>query len=185
VWPYLVPPLASSPVLSAYGQTSSALPPSRADATMMLLLCLAMRECTLALPPHRAELSPPSLSPCVGPCCPHAMRGYKRGPSHSFFTCPTAASLWYAITAAPPLFFAAPSVPSYLTPPLSPYAGLGAPQGPRAAPRPAQVTSSSPVSPSVGAVPVSFCFLIARPPSYELVLLAMLDRFAVHLGCSW
>jgi hypothetical protein len=28
----------------------------------------------------RAEPSPPSLPPCAGPRCPHAMRGYKRRP---------------------------------------------------------------------------------------------------------
>jgi hypothetical protein len=62
--------------------------------------------------------------------------------------------------------------------------GPGAPQGPRAAPRPAQVTSSSPISPSAGATLVSFRFLIARPPSYELVLLAMSGEFTMCLGCS-
>jgi hypothetical protein len=33
---------------------------------------------------HCAEPSPPSLPPCAGPRCPHAMRSYKRGPSRSF-----------------------------------------------------------------------------------------------------
>jgi hypothetical protein len=35
-----------------------------------------------------------------------------------------------------------------------------------------------------GAAPVSFRLFVARPPSYELVLLAMSSGFAVHLGCS-
>jgi hypothetical protein len=38
--------------------------------------------------------------------------------------------------------------------------------------------------PSVGAAPVSFRFLVARPPSYELLLLSMLGRSVVRLGCS-
>jgi hypothetical protein len=79
---------------------------------------------------------------------------------------------------------ATPSVPSRLTRLPSSCAGPGAPQGPEAALRPAQVTSSSPVSSRVGAALVSFRITVSRPPSYELVLLAMSGGFAVHLGCS-
>jgi hypothetical protein len=39
---------------------------------------------------HRAEPSPPSLSPCTGPRCPHTMRGYKRDLPRAFCLC-----LWF------------------------------------------------------------------------------------------
>jgi hypothetical protein len=37
---------------------------------------------------RRIEPSPPSLSPCTGPRCPHAMRGYKRDLPCAFYPRP-------------------------------------------------------------------------------------------------
>jgi hypothetical protein len=70
----MLPFLSSSPVLMAYGQTPSASPPRKAAATMLLPLRLAAHACT---PRHSAALSRHlSLSLlCVGPHCPHPMRG--------------------------------------------------------------------------------------------------------------
>jgi hypothetical protein len=72
--------LTSSP--TAYGQMPSTLPPRKAAATATSLLRLAARARSLC---RRAEPSPPSLSPCSGPRCPHAMHGYKRDLPHAFY----------------------------------------------------------------------------------------------------
>jgi hypothetical protein len=104
----------------------------------------APRECTLDLPPR--EPSPPSLSPCACPCWLYAIHSYKRDLPRAFCMCPhrclplvrrhhrTTSVFCRSIGAKPP------------HPPLSPCAGPGALQGPRAAPRLAHVTSSPPLS---------------------------------------
>jgi hypothetical protein len=69
--------LTSSP--TAYGQTPSASPPCKAAATATSLLPARAR-----LLYRRAEPSLPSLSPCSGPHCPHAMRDYKRDLPRAF-----------------------------------------------------------------------------------------------------
>jgi hypothetical protein len=95
---------------------------------------------------HRAEPSPPFLPPRAGPRCFYAMRGYKRRPPLHVIR---NRAVSVSGKPSPPhrlCFSAAPLVPSRLTPPLSPCADPGALQGPRAAPRPAQVTPSPPLS---------------------------------------
>jgi hypothetical protein len=82
------PPVHLTSSSTVYGQTPSASPPRKAAATATSLLCLAAHACTAAEP------SPPSLPPCTGLHCPHAIRSYKRRPSHSFVRAPTAASHW-------------------------------------------------------------------------------------------
>jgi hypothetical protein len=62
--------LASSPVLTAYGQTPSASPPPKAAATATSLLRLAAHACTpVTLPPRRAitSLSPSIHRPALPP----------------------------------------------------------------------------------------------------------------------
>jgi hypothetical protein len=132
------------------------------------------RVSTPALPPHRAvtSLSPSSRRPRYF----YAIHGYKRRPPlHLVHNCAMSASG----KPSPPhhlcFFPSAPSVPSRITPPLSLCVGPGAPQVPGVASSPVQVTPS---------LPVSFRLLVARPPSYELVLLAMSGGFTMRLGCS-
>jgi hypothetical protein len=135
-----------------------------------------VRACLLC---RRAELSPPSLPPCAGPRCFYAMHCYKRRlPPHLIRNCVVSVSG----KSSPPhrlCFSVAPSVPSRHTPPLSPCAGPEAPQGPRAAPRPAQVTPSPLLSSGAVDRAGELPLLITCPPSYELVLLTMSGRWLV------
>jgi hypothetical protein len=135
----------------------SSSPPRQAAAVAALLLRLAASASTPAL--HHAKLSllparvcrrtepsPASLPPHAGPCCFYAIHGYKsRPPLHLVHNC----AVFTSGKPSPPhrLYFStAPSVPSRLTPPLSPCAGPGAPQGPGAASSLVQVTPSPPLS---------------------------------------
>jgi hypothetical protein len=80
----IFPLVQLTPSPTAYRQTPSTSPPRKAAATATSLLCLAVRVSMLALPPHRAGIS---LSPCTGPCCPHAMHNYKRDLPRAFCSC--------------------------------------------------------------------------------------------------
>jgi hypothetical protein len=58
-------------------------PPRRLHARPLPLrhhCCALLRARALLLLYRRAEPSPPSFPSCAGPCCPHAMHGYKRRP---------------------------------------------------------------------------------------------------------
>jgi hypothetical protein len=177
--------LSSSPTRR---RRTDKIPTPRVPFTASLPLCLCVTRADThptTLPPRRAVPFPTHA--CHHPCCPiypPIARVYKApSPLHIIHSPPSV---------GPQVSRHHPPVPPtqrpswrflLITSPSFP-AGPRAPQGPRAAPRPAQVTSSSSVSPSIRAAPVSFRFLIARPPSYELVLLAMSGGFNVRLGCS-
>jgi hypothetical protein len=81
-----------------------------------------------------------------------------------------------------PLFSVTPSVPSHLTPPLSPCAGPGALPELGVAPRTEGPTPSPPLSSdavdSAGELRIS----VARPPHYELVLSTVSGRCTVVHG---
>jgi hypothetical protein len=82
---------------------------------------------------HRTEPSPPSLPPHVGPCCFYAIHDYRwRPPMHVICNRVMSASSKSSLPHRPH-FSAISSVPSCLTPPLSPCVG------PEVAPRLAQV----------------------------------------------
>jgi hypothetical protein len=138
------PPLSSSPPRQAAAVAASLLRLA-ASASMP-----ALHHAKLSLLParvcRRTEPSPASLPPHAGPCCFYAIHGYKRRPPlHLVHNC----AVFTSGKPSPPhrLYFStAPSVPSRLTPPLSPCAGPGAPQGPGAASSLVQVTPSPPLS---------------------------------------
>jgi hypothetical protein len=120
--------------------------------------------CAHALSEHsRALVATPGRP--VGP----GARNYKRGPSLSFCPCPH--------RCLPPisrhrLCFLPLRRCQAISPHLSPCAGPGAPQGPRAAPKPAQVTSSPPLSSgTVDRAPVS-----SAPPLPAFLALSWSSR---------
>jgi hypothetical protein len=66
-------------------------PPRRLHARPLPLgcrCCTLLRACAFPSLCRHAEPSPPSLPPCVGPRCCHAMRGYKRRPLPFICPCP-------------------------------------------------------------------------------------------------
>jgi hypothetical protein len=81
-----------------------------------------------------------------------------------------------------PLFSTTPPVPSHLTHPLSPCAGLGALPELRVAPRPEEPTLSPLLSSGVVDRVGEFRISITRPPHYELVLSTVSARCAVVHG---
>jgi hypothetical protein len=130
-----------------------------------------------------AEPSPPSLPPCAGPHCPHAMRGYKRRPLP--FVCPRPHRCLPSVSRpgrALPLFSATSSVPSHLTPPLSPYAGPRASPEPRAAPQPEGPTPSPPLSSGAVDRAGEFRPSVARLPRCELGLSIVSGEYTVGWG---
>jgi hypothetical protein len=133
---------------------------------------------------RRAKPSPPALPPCTGSRCPHVMGGYKRRPPLHLVCTRTMCTFGKPSLPHPPMFSAAPSVPSRLTPPLSTCAGPEAPQGPRAAPRPAQVTSSLLLSSGAIDCAGELHPSVTCLPRFELQLSTMSSRFTVHLECS-
>jgi hypothetical protein len=141
------------------------------------------RVSTPAMPPRRAatSLSPSSRRPRYF----YAIHGYKRRPPLHLIRNRAVSASGKPSLPHHLCFSVAPSVPSRLTPPLSSCAGPGAPRGPGAASSPVQVTPSLLLSSGAVAAPVSFHLLVARPPSCELVLLAMSGGFTMRLGCSW
>jgi hypothetical protein len=104
--------LASSPVLTAYGQTPSASPPPKAVATATSLLCM---HALLSLC-RRAESSPPSLPPCIGPRCAHVMRVYEKRPPLHLIRTHAVSPFGKLSPPHSPLFSTASLVPSHLTP---------------------------------------------------------------------
>jgi hypothetical protein len=78
-------PVQLTTTTPAYGQNSH---PSRAlhGARCCPRCALPRREHTLALPPCRAEPSPPSFSPCAGSYCFYVIHNYKRDIPRAF--CP-------------------------------------------------------------------------------------------------
>jgi hypothetical protein len=150
--------LTSSP--TAYGQTPSASPPHNARPCCALLHVRALPSLY-----HRSELSPPSLPPSAGPCCPHTMRGYDRRPLP--FVCPRPHCCLPPVSRpgrASPLFFTTSSVPSHLTPPLSPYAGPRASPEPRASPQPEGPAPSPSLSSGAVDYTGEFCPSVTRLP---------------------
>jgi hypothetical protein len=136
--------LTSSP--PTYGQNASTSGCCRCGV-VVAPCCTHKHACSVPSCPfspcaRAAEPSPPSLPPRAGPCCFYAMRGYKRrSPLHLVHSRVVSTS-GKPSSSHRLCFSAAPSVPSRLTPPLSPCAGPRAPQGPEAASSPVQVTPS-------------------------------------------
>jgi hypothetical protein len=81
-----------------------------------------------------------------------------------------------------PLFFATSSVPSHLTPPLSPCACPGASPELGVAPRPEEPTPSPPLSSGVVDRAGELHISVARPPHCELVLSTVSGRCVVVHG---
>jgi hypothetical protein len=82
----------------------------------------------------------------------------------------------------PPLFSAAPSVPSHLTPPLSLYAGPRAVLEPRAAPQPEGRAPPPPLSSGAVDRAGEFCPSVARLPHFELGLSTVPGKCTVGWG---
>jgi hypothetical protein len=145
--------------------------------------CALLRVRALPSLCHRAEPSPPSLPPCVGPRCPQAMRGYKRRPLP--IVCPRPHRCLPPVShpgRASPLFSATSLAPSHLTPPLSPYTGPRASPEPRAAPQPEGPAPSPPLNSGVVDRAGEFCPSIARRPHCELGLSIMLGECTMGWG---
>jgi hypothetical protein len=112
------------------------------------------------------------------PHCFYAMHGYKRRPPLVSRPCQHRVHLL-------PLDSDTPSVPSHLTLPFSPCAGLRASPEPGAASQPKESAPSP--SLSFGAVVHTgeLRSSSAHLPHRELLLPTMLGRFVMRLGCSW
>jgi hypothetical protein len=143
----------------------------------------ALHEHTLALPPHRAITSLPLSS--RRPCCTHAMHDYKRRPSHciSFTPAPLSTSDKPSPLCSP-LFSTTPSVPSHLTPLLSPCAGLGALPDLRAAPQPEGLVSSLPFCSGAVDHARELRFSTVCPPHCDLVPWTMSGSYVEGHGCT-
>jgi hypothetical protein len=83
-----------------------------------------------------------------------------------------------------PLFSATPSVPSHLTPPLSPWTGPGASPDLRAAPRPEGPASSPPLSSGAIDRAGELRISVVRPHRCDLVCWTMSGRCAEGHGCT-
>jgi hypothetical protein len=171
-----MPPCLAHTNKCTYGQMQLACP-SRGP---LLPLCLcAARARSLC---RHAEPSPPSLPPYAGSRCPHALRGYKRRPPLHLVRTRAVSASGKPSPPHPPLFSAAPSVPSHLTPPLSSYTGPRVSPEPRAAPQPEGLAPSPPSS--IGAVDRAgeICPSVARLPRCELGLLTVSGECGVGWG---
>jgi hypothetical protein len=82
-----------------------------------------------------------------------------------------------------PLFSATSSVPSHLTPPLSPYAGPRASPEPRAAPQPKEPAPSPPLSSSTIDRADELRLSVVRPPRFDSVPGTMSGRCTEVHGC--
>jgi hypothetical protein len=162
VWPHRLAPLSSSPPRQ---RRTDKRPPCHLHARPLPLRChccafLHAQACLL----YRRAVISLSLSPCTGPRCPHAIRGYKRDLPRA---------------CCPRLWFHHPPVPKQL-PEAWPEHPITLEQLPEA-----WLTSLT-----TGAArhhrhaPVSFTPSVARLPCFELELSTMSGRFSVHLGWS-
>jgi hypothetical protein len=122
---------------------------------------------------RRVELSPPSLPPCAGPHCFYAIYGYKRRPPLHLIRTYTMSASGKPSLPHQPLFSATSSVPSCLTPPLSPYVGPRASAEPRAAPQPEGSAPSPPLSSDTINRAGEFRPSVAYLPRFELGLSTM------------
>jgi hypothetical protein len=119
---------------------------------------------------RRAEPSPPSLPPCAGPRCFYAIHIYKRRPPLHLVRTSTVSTSGKPSPLHPPMFSTASSVPSRLTPPLSPYVGPRASPEPRATPQPEGLAPSPPLSSGAVDRIGEFRPSVARLPRFELGL---------------
>jgi hypothetical protein len=171
-----MPPVQLTTPMSTYGQTQLECP----SRGLLLPLCLcAVRARSLC---HRAEPSPPSISPYAGLCCPHAMRGYKRRPPLRVICTRAVSTSGKPSLPQPPQFSTASSVPSHLTPHLSPYASPRASPEPRATPQPDGLAPSPLLSSSAVDRAGEFHPSVARLPRCELGLSTMSGECAMGWG---
>jgi hypothetical protein len=147
------------------------------------LLHLAAHTSTLALQLRRAVTSL-SLSPCIGPHCPHAMHVYKRDHSRAFCS-----RLWFHR----PSVLEHPTTSEQLPEawPTSPITLEQLPEAWITSPTTSeQLSEACPTSSTTGAAwhrrraPVSSAPSVARLARFKLELSTMSGRFVVRLGCS-
>jgi hypothetical protein len=131
--------------------------------------CVLRRVSTRSLC-RRAEPSPPSLPPCAGPRCFYTIHIYKRRPPLHLVRTSAVSTSGKPSPPHPPMFSTASSVPSRLTPPLSPYAGPRASPEPRATPQPEGLAPSLLLSSGTVDRVGEFRPSVSRLPRFELGL---------------
>jgi hypothetical protein len=168
VWPHCFAPVQLTTPTSTYGQTQLACP---SHGSLFAAAPLHAR----ALPSlyRHAEPSSPSLSPCAGPRCPHAMHGYKTRSPLCLIRTRAMSAFGKPSPPHPPLFSTTPSVLSRLTRLPSSCAGPRASPEPRAAPQPEGPAPSPPLSSNAVDRAGEFCPSVACLPRCELGLSIM------------
>jgi hypothetical protein len=144
--------------------------------------CALLHACALSSLYRCAKPSPPSPPPCAGPHCPHAMRGCKRRTHLHLIRTRAVSASGKPSPPHPPLFSTASSVPSHLTPPLSPYTDPRASPEPNAAPQSEGPTPSPPLSFDAITRTGELCPSIARLPRCELGLSIMSGECTMGWG---